>query len=319
MKTGIYTLCALCTALFLVVPIAASPNVAEAAVIIPDSFSFNLDLKQGVTVSPDVQYLQAILNASPSTVVAATGSGSNFELTSTFGTKTKDAVMRFQNFYAASILMPAGLSSATGIVGPLTRAKLNLILLTARNAKAKAVTTGTGTAASTGSIVTTSAGASAATGSAPTITSVSPISSKFLTQVIVLTGTNFTSNNTVKTNLGNIEGVYSVDGKNLIFTVGTLPYYQKALQAYKGKQINLVIGVSTAFGTSLEQAIHIISLPASGSLADASPVTTSDILQSIKDLQQFAASTTESMILQAQLMSLMASSTASSTATSTVR
>ncbi len=291
MKTGTYKLCALSLGLFLFIPVAANLNTAEAAIVIPDSFSFNLDLKQGLTVSPDVQYLQAILNASPNTKVAETGAGSNFELTSTFGSKTKNAVMRFQSYYAASVLAPAGLTSATGVVGPLTRAKLNQILQAARNAKTTAYATST---SGTGSIVTTSAGATAATGSAPTITSVSPASSKFLTQVVVLTGTNFTTSNTVKTNLGNLDGVFSADGRNLTFTIGTLPYYQRALQAYKGKQINLVIGVSTEFGSSLEQAIHVISLPASGSIADASPVTTEDILQGIKDLQQLAASSSAS-------------------------
>jgi len=47
------------------------------------------------------------------------------EITGYFGSKTKAAVIRFQNKYPEDILKPAGISSGNGRVGPATREKLN--------------------------------------------------------------------------------------------------------------------------------------------------------------------------------------------------
>jgi len=50
----------------------------------------------------------------------------NSEVTSTlFGTSTKDAVIKFQQKYSSEILSPYGYTSGTGIVGLMTRTKLN--------------------------------------------------------------------------------------------------------------------------------------------------------------------------------------------------
>ncbi len=95
---------------------------------IPQGFSFNQNLSSGQTISPDVGYLQLLLNSDTRTTVALTGAGSSQNPTNYFGQLTKDAVIRFQNLYASEVLTPAGLTTATGFVGPLTRTKLNQLL-----------------------------------------------------------------------------------------------------------------------------------------------------------------------------------------------
>ncbi|HUD02861.1 MAG TPA: peptidoglycan-binding domain-containing protein [Candidatus Paceibacterota bacterium] len=73
---------------------------------------------------PQVLLLQQLLNKSPDTEVAASGIGSPGMESSYFGAKTLDAVKRYQNKYSAEILVPAGLATPSGIVGPLTLAML---------------------------------------------------------------------------------------------------------------------------------------------------------------------------------------------------
>lgn len=83
-------------------------------------------LSFGMT-SPDVQVLQAFLNAHGFTVTAS-GPGSPGQESSFFGPATADAVRAFQNAYANEILVPSGLMQATGYVGPATLAKINMIM-----------------------------------------------------------------------------------------------------------------------------------------------------------------------------------------------
>lgn len=45
-----------------------------------------------------------------------------------FGPKTKEAVRRFQHAFKEDILMPYNFATSTGMVGPSTRRKLNLLL-----------------------------------------------------------------------------------------------------------------------------------------------------------------------------------------------
>jgi hypothetical protein len=57
--------------------------------------------------------------------VATTGPGSPGNESSYFGAKTKVALTKFQNAYAAQILTPQGLTKGTGILGPYTRQIVN--------------------------------------------------------------------------------------------------------------------------------------------------------------------------------------------------
>ncbi len=90
-------------------------------------FSFQTNLKQGDS-SSDVMQLQKVLNSSISTMVATSGFGSPGNETNYFGNLTRLAVIKFQEIYATEVLNPIGLTSGTGVVGSLTRSKLNQIL-----------------------------------------------------------------------------------------------------------------------------------------------------------------------------------------------
>ena len=127
MKTQSLAISAIFSAAIIV---ATMTNITDAqiAMTIPPSFSFQTNMQYGDTKFPDVNYLQTFLNQDSRTSLGDSGPGSLNETTSYFGQKTKEAVMRFQQLFAAEILAPAKLSAPNGVFGPLTRSKANKLL-----------------------------------------------------------------------------------------------------------------------------------------------------------------------------------------------
>ncbi len=125
------------------------------------SHVFSVNLRAG-SRGADVMALQKALNAD-GVMVSASGAGSPGNETSVFGPATKRAVIKFQDKYASEVLSPAGLSSGTGYVGALTRAKLNSM---------SSASASTGSTGSTGSTVST--GSTGSTAAAGTLTVSAP-------------------------------------------------------------------------------------------------------------------------------------------------
>ena len=103
-------------------------TTSTTTVSIPKTFTFTTNLKLG-TSSQSVKYLQIALNSDPATQVSTTGNGSPGKETMYFGSKTQQAVIKFQQKYKSDISQAAGYAiQATGNVGPGTRTKLNQLL-----------------------------------------------------------------------------------------------------------------------------------------------------------------------------------------------
>ncbi len=124
------------------------------------SYNFTLNHELG-DQGGEVMEIQKFLNAQGFTV-ATSGAGSPGNETSYFGSRTRAAVIAFQNANAAQILAPVGLSQGTGYWGPSTRAYAN----TLGGGAGTGTGTGTGTTP-TGTGVTVSAAAQPGNALAP--------------------------------------------------------------------------------------------------------------------------------------------------------
>jgi peptidoglycan hydrolase-like protein with peptidoglycan-binding domain len=187
------------------------------------AYTFTRNLSVGAS-GEDVRELQRFLNQNEATQIAASGPGSFLNETSYFGALTQRAVIRFQELYAAEVLIPAGLSRGTGFVGQKTREKLNFLI-------------GNG-----------SVGTGLPSGG-PTITSISPTTGVDGTEVTIV-GSGFASTtNIVLTGYEILKNVPSPDGKTITYTLKSgiadkyKPYHlplATAVQVYVGqKQSNI--------------------------------------------------------------------------------
>lgn len=73
----------------------------------------------------EVLKLQKFLNEDASHMVSAAGAGSPGNETRYFGSKTKQALITYQNLHSKDVLKPVGLAYGTGYFGPSTRAYIN--------------------------------------------------------------------------------------------------------------------------------------------------------------------------------------------------
>jgi hypothetical protein len=83
-----------------------------------NAFTFTRSLTLGA-VGSDVLELQKLLNAEGFTI-SESGAGAPGSETTYFGNRTKQALIKYQNFYRADILTPVNLTSGTGYFGPST-------------------------------------------------------------------------------------------------------------------------------------------------------------------------------------------------------
>lgn len=104
-------------------PQTTTPLTSALPTVPVISTHFDQNLSYGLSAE-DVRLLQQFLN-SHGFLVASQGPGSLGSESAFFGQATRNAVIRFQEYYKADILSPFGLNAGTGYVGSGTRNKIN--------------------------------------------------------------------------------------------------------------------------------------------------------------------------------------------------
>jgi peptidoglycan hydrolase-like protein with peptidoglycan-binding domain len=117
--------------------VALLVSLPEYAFAAKDCKDFYRNLKVGMS-GEDVRLMQRILNSDARTTIASSGTGSPGSESTYFGAKTKLAVIKFQELYKSEVLTPANLSSGSGYVGALSRAKFAQLCTGLRSTNAKA-------------------------------------------------------------------------------------------------------------------------------------------------------------------------------------
>jgi peptidoglycan hydrolase-like protein with peptidoglycan-binding domain len=203
--------------------VQAEDTVAQTA-------AFYRNLTIGDT-GADVLSLQKVLNSDTYTKIASSGPGSPGFETNYFGSLTKNAVIRYQEFYKSVILTPVGLKTGTGYVGEMTRNHLGQ----------QAV-----------AIPPTPAPKASEYSSDPKITNVYPTHAVAGTEV-TLYGSGFAPTNTVYASFNRLDNIPSYDGKTIKFIVkepfpADLEVPQFIREQYKSMQYGFYIG--NAYGSS---------------------------------------------------------------------
>ncbi len=94
--------------------------------IVPRGYVFSRDIPKGSTISPDVLYLQNILNMSTSTRVSETGAGSNNQLTAYYGPRTQAALAHFQALFRVDIDFERQLATTSGMTYVVNSEKVDI-------------------------------------------------------------------------------------------------------------------------------------------------------------------------------------------------
>lgn len=149
----------------LLAQIAALQGSSSTGSTSASCFTFTQNLKPGVTHS-EVMQMQKFLN-SHGFAVGTSGAGSPGNETSYYGSKTKAAVMKFQEAYASDILTPVGLTMGNGNWFSMTRAKANALCVGGTTGGTTTGGTTTGGTTTTGGAVSVMAAAQPANSLAP--------------------------------------------------------------------------------------------------------------------------------------------------------
>ena len=198
---------------------------------------FSRNLSVG-SVGQDVLELQKVLNQKVETRLATDGVGSPGNETTYFGELTKNAVIRYQNLFSQEILVPVGLSSGTGYVGPSTRAHLNSVSQSTQPAQIIPTTTTSPSTPSTNTSLNTNSFASSLANSKELYLFYPSLYEGEAGKKLTLYGAGFEDKNDVHFGSKIFSDISSQnDGTSITITAPDLPsgYYGLSVENSKGK------------------------------------------------------------------------------------